>query len=80
MDGVHVLLPKCEYCKDIIKTYDTFSGIPNKKFCLRCWHKIYDVWKAQNYLLIEPNIMDYVKQIKAVSEEVKDYYDKVLRD
>lgn len=70
---------KCEYCKETITTWDTFSGMPKKFFCLQCWHKIYDTWKAQQYLLMEPQLMDYVKQIKAVSEEVKEYYDKALR-
>lgn len=46
---------------------------------MRCWYKIYDIWKAQNYLLLEPQLMEYVKQIKAVSEDTKEYYDKILR-
>ncbi|HET9773712.1 MAG TPA: hypothetical protein VFP25_01885 [Nitrososphaeraceae archaeon] len=71
---------KCSYCKESVSTYDKFSGIPNQKFCLRCWYKIYNIWQAQQHLIVEPQIMEYVKQIKDVTNETKEYYEKIKRD
>ncbi len=54
----------CSYCLKEAYNYETFSGLPKKKFCMSCWYKIYDTYKSLNMLEKEPEILKFVLKIK----------------
>ena len=56
--------------------YGEFEDIPKRKFCLDCWHKIYDVWKAQKWLEMEPGLARWASQINSMNFNMKEFNKK----
>jgi hypothetical protein len=56
---------KCANCGEtIFISPGGFSGIPKKKFCLKCWQRIDTIWSAEQFKKEDHKLVEWSLMIK----------------